>query len=197
MINKFKSFNLFEKIFLIILSVLYFVIIVKGIMLDETRVYTLSVVFWFLILILWLFSYNQFISLKKWFDINKFRIMITMITVLIFCYFTDLIFISEYFTRAFVNLTLCFLIGSFMSELHSKNIIDNSDAIICMFSFYFCFNYKLFNPIFVIILFSYSTYIISGLIIDSLKKIKKDTSLIIDILGIAISFISLVISIII
>ena len=198
MINKFKILKPNEKIILIVLSFAYFYALIKGLLDESLRYDTIESITSLLILFLWLFLYNNVDSIRNWFENNKLRILLTIIVAIVFLYFNNSLFISNTFTTKIVNLLQSFLISSFFIELCRKDLIDNNDAVILILSI--CaipsFLKNSVYLIFAFILTVFSSYILFGTLIKVFKEAKKDKGLLVDIIGILISLVSLIVSLI-
>ena len=198
MINRFKQLKLNEKIILIVLSLTYSCVLISGLLDNKLRYDTIESIVSFLILFLWLFLYNSFNLIRKWFDNNKLRILLTIIVAIVFLYFNNSLFISNTFTTKIINLLQGFLISSFFIELCYKDLIDNNDAIILILSIFVIPSFLKKNVylIFAFILTIFSSYILFGTLIKVFEETKKDKSLLVDIIGILISLVSLIVSLI-
>lgn len=198
MINRFKQLKLNEKIILIVLSLTYSYVLISGLLDNNLRYDTIESIVSFLILFLWLFLYNNFNIIRKWFDNNKLRILLTIIVAIVFLYFNNSLFISNTFTTKIINLLQGFLISSFFIELCYKNLIDSNDAIILILSIFVIPSF-LKNSVYLIfafILTIFSSYILFGTLIKVFEEVKKDKCLLVDIIGILISLVSLIVSLI-
>lgn len=198
MINRFKLLKPNERIILIFLSFAYFYALIKGLLDESLRYDTIESITSLLILFLWLFLYNNVDSIRKWFENNKFRILLTIIVAIVFLYFNNSLFISNTFTTKIINLLQIFIISSFFIELCYKDLIDNNDAVILILSICVIPSF-LKNSVYLIfafILTVFSSYILFGTLIKVFEETKKDKSLLVDIIGILISLISLIVSLI-
>lgn len=198
MINRFKQLKLNEKIILIVLSLTYSYVLISGLLDNNLRYDTIESIVSFLIMFLWLFLYNNFNIIRKWFDNNKLRILLTIIVAIVFLCFNNSLFISNTFTTKIINLLQGFLISSFFIELCYKNLIDSNDAIILILSIFVIPSF-LKNSVYLIfafILTIFSSYILFGTLIKVFEETKKDKSLLVDIIGILISLVSLIVSLI-
>lgn len=198
MINRFKLLKSNEKIILIVLSFAYFYALIKGLLDESLRYDTIESITSLLILFLWLFLYNNVDSIRRWFENNKLRILLTIIVAIVFLYFNNSLFISNTFTTKIINLLQGFIISSFFIELCYKDLIDNNDAVILILSI--CaipsFLKNSVYLIFAFILTVFSSYILFGTLIKVYKEAKKDKGLLVDIIGILISLVSLIVSLI-
>lgn len=198
MIKKFKSLNISEKIIVLILTTTYIFTVVRLFLNTETITYALESLISFLILFLWLFLVNNFKSIEKWFDKNELRILLTVFFAIIFLHLNNEMLISKSFTSQIINLMQSFLISSILIKIRSKDLIDNNDVVICIITL--CCTPRLikFNafPFITFLLFISSTYILTGAVIKGIKDAKIKTDFVVDIIGLILSIVSIIISII-
>lgn len=198
MIRKFKSLNISEKIIVLILTSTYIFTIIKLFRNTETITLALESSISFLLLFLWLFLVNNFKCIEKWFDKNELRILLTVFFAIIVLYLNNEMLISKSFTSQIINLLQSFLISSILIKIRSKNLMDNNDAVICMITLYSVPKLIELNvlPFITFLLIVSSTYILTGVIIKGIKDAKLKKDFIIDIIGLILSVVSIIISII-
>lgn len=198
MIKKFKSLNISEKIIILILTTTYIFTIVRLFLNTETITVAIETLISFFILSLWLLLVNNFKCIEKWFDENELRILLTAFFAIVFLHLNNEILISKSFTSQIINLMQSFLVSSILVKIRSKGLIDNNDAVICIITLYSTprlieFNVFPFITFFFIIL---STYILTGAIIKGIKEAKLKKDFVVDIIGLILSIVSIIISII-
>ena len=198
MIKKFNSLNISEKIIILLLTTTYTFIIIRLFLNTETITFALENLISFLILYLWLFLINNFKCIEKWFDKNELRISLTVFCAIIFLYLNNEMLISKSFTSQIINLMQVFLISSILIKIRSKDLINNNDALICIITLYFTPILIEFNvfPFIIFLLIILSTYILTGAIIKGIKNAKLKKDFVVDIIGLILSIVSIIISII-
>lgn len=198
MIKKFKSLNISEKIIVLILTTTYIFTVARLFLNTETITFALESIISFLILFLWLFLVNNFKCIEKWFDKNELRILLTIFFAIIFLHLNNEMLISKSFTSQIISLMQSFLISSILVKIRSKNLIDNNDAVICIISLYSIPRLIEFNvfPFITFLLIISSTYILTGVVIRGIEDAKLKKDFVVDIIGLILSIVSIIISII-
>lgn len=198
MIKKFKSLNISEKIIVLILTTTYIFTVARLFLNTETITFALESIISFLILFLWLFLVNNFKCIEKWFDKNELRILLTIFFAIIFLHLNSEMLISKSFTSQIINLMQSFLISSILVKIRSKNLIDNNDAVICIISLNSTPRLIEFNvfPFITFLLIISSTYILTGVVIRGIEDAKLKKDFVVDIIGLILSIVSIIISII-